>query len=168
MPRAERIKKAVSLLKEGWLSPFDLILEVLDERNPDYAGHHSELYKDKSSKLPRILDLILVANSGKQKLWSWMRPHALEIVCKVIDEEMASVAKGEILPGLSAITLEFIKSWMVADVHERAPFLTEVILRAAQTSLAKKKNKKKHPDAICIDLGLVHPYTDILHHSYAM
>ncbi|KAN0135284.1 hypothetical protein V8E53_006849 [Lactarius tabidus] len=78
-----------------------------------------------------------------------MRPHALELVSEVIEKEMDSIVKTEILPGLSAITPDFIKSWTVVDVSKCAPFLTSVLLRAAQTSLVKETNKKKNPEAMC-------------------
>ncbi len=168
MSRTERIEKALGLLKDGRLSPFDLVLEVLDDENAKYTGYRNELYKVGNQKLSKILDSILATDSGKQKLWSWMRPHALKIVCEVIDEEMDSVTKEELLPGISAITPDFIKSWAVADVCERAPFLTEVLLRAVETSRAKENNKKKHPAAVCIALSLMHPNTDILQHRCAM
>ncbi|KAF8266824.1 hypothetical protein EI94DRAFT_1583489 [Lactarius quietus] len=90
-----------------------------------------------------------MTHAGKQKLWSWVRPHALEIVCEVIGEEMDTIPKGEILPGISAITPDFIKSWMVVNVGEQAPFLTAVLLHAAQTSRAKENNKKKQPESMC-------------------
>lgn len=150
MSRSERLAKAIGVLKDGWLSPFDLLLEVLDESNPEYAKYRIELYKEKSTKLSRILDHIVATESGKRKLWSWIQPHALGVVCQVIDDEMDSVTTEDILPGLSAIDPEFIKSWAVADVSEKAPFLTQVLCRAAQTSLAKEKNKKKHPDAVLL------------------
>ena len=156
MPRSERIANALDILKGGRLSPFDLILEILDGHNVDYAGYRIELYKDKSSKLPCILDSILATDAGKQKLWAWMRPHALEMVCEAIDKEMDSVTTGNLLSGLSAITPDFIKSWTVADVCERAPFLTGVLLRAAQTSSAKEKNKKKAPRAVCVEYAMNH------------
>ena len=149
--RGDRFTKALGILKAGRLSPFDLILELLNDNNADYAGYRNELYKENNSKLPSILDSILVTSAGKQKLWSWMRPRALEIVCQVIDEEMDSVTKGDILPGISAITPDFIKSWTVADAQEHAPFLKGVLLRAAQTSLAKENNIQKDPHAVCVD-----------------
>lgn len=150
MSREERIAKAIDILKGGRLSPFDLILEILDHSNSDYASYRIELYKDNSSKLFRILDSILAADSGKKKLWSWMRPHALELVCEDIDNEMNAVTKEELLSGLSDMTPDFIQNWDVADFCERAPFLYGVLLRAAQTRLAKERNKKKHPQAVCV------------------
>ncbi|KAF8263668.1 hypothetical protein EI94DRAFT_1772866 [Lactarius quietus] len=87
-----------------------------------------------------------------------MRPHVLEMVCSVIDEEMDCVAKREILPGISAITLEFIKSWTVGTTRKQAPFLTEILLRAAHTPQAKENNKKKHPEAMCTVIVKQLPY----------
>ncbi|KAH9160733.1 hypothetical protein EDB89DRAFT_1885651 [Lactarius sanguifluus] len=149
MSRVERFGKVLALLREGNLSPFDLILEILDDCKPEYTGYRVELYKDCNRKLPRMLDSIHAVDSGRAKLWSWMEPHALEHVCGVIDEEMDLVNKTDLLPGLAAITPDFIKSWAVSSTHDKAPFLTGILLRAAETSLAKEKNKIKHPDAMC-------------------
>ena len=163
--RSDRFANAINVLKDGGLSPFDLMLEVLDQKNPQYDGYRAELFKVNNTKLSKILDLIAAVNVGERKLRSLIRPLALEIVCEAIDKEMDSVAKGEILPGLHAISPEFIKSWTVADVSAQAPTLTCVLKRAAQTSLAKEKNKIKHPDAVLIvELGLMHSNTDILPH----
>jgi hypothetical protein len=156
MSPSEKIARIIRLLKDERLSPFDLVLEVLKENNAEYSGYRNELYKDNNEKLATILNSILGADSGKKKLRSWMQPHALEIVCEAIDKEIDSVTKEEVLPGISAITPEFIKSWTVEDVCEQAPFLTKVLLRAAQTSRAKEKNKKKHPEAVCVESGPMH------------
>ncbi|KAI9437299.1 hypothetical protein H4582DRAFT_2058293 [Lactarius indigo] len=140
--------KVLALLREGNLSPFDLILEILNDCKPEYAGYRVELYKDSNRKLPWILDSIHAVDSGRAKLWSWMEPYALEHVCGVIDKEMDLVNKMDLLPGLAAITPDFIKSWMVSGTLNKAPFLMGILLRAAETSLAKEKNKIKHPDAL--------------------
>jgi hypothetical protein len=75
---------------------------------------------------------------------------------------MVSVAKGEILPSIAAFTPEFIESWTVGNTCNQAPFLMEVLLRVAQTPQAKENNKKKHPEAVCIDVNMIGPYADIL------
>jgi len=45
MSWTERIEKALGLLKDRRLSPFDLILEVLDDKNAEYTGYQNKLYK---------------------------------------------------------------------------------------------------------------------------
>ncbi|KAH8992146.1 hypothetical protein EDB86DRAFT_3065094 [Lactarius hatsudake] len=74
---------------------------------------------------------------------------ALKHICSVIDKEMDLVNKTDLLSGITAITPDFIKSWTVLSTCDKAPFLTGILLRAAETSLAKEKNKMKHPDAMC-------------------
>ena len=149
--RAERIQDVLTLLKDGYLSPFDVVLEILDERNPGYSGYRNEFYKEGNQKMPKILDLIIAAGAGKWKLWSWMRPYALVLVCEDIDNEMNTVTKEDLLTGLADITPDFIKSWTIENSCKRAPVLTKILQRAAQTYLAKAKNKKKHPRAVCFD-----------------
>ncbi|KAF8257109.1 hypothetical protein EI94DRAFT_1774626 [Lactarius quietus] len=91
----------------------------------------------------------MAADSVERKLWSLIRPHALSIVCDAVEEEMDVITKEEVLPGLSAVSPEFIKLWAIADVSNQAPFLMQVLCRAAQTSRANENNRKKHPNAMC-------------------
>ncbi|EDR03150.1 uncharacterized protein LACBIDRAFT_307660 [Laccaria bicolor S238N-H82] len=76
-----------------------------------------------------------------------MLPHALEIICEKVSEEMDQVQKSEKLPGLDAITPEFIKAWSVAGHKDQAPYLSQILLAAAEMASAKEKNKKKSPIA---------------------
>ena len=77
-----------------------------------------------------------------------MRPHAVALVCNMVDDEMNTITREESLSGLSNITPDFVMSWAVTEFCERAPTLMEIIFRAAETALAKERNKKKHPDAV--------------------
>ena len=78
----------------------------------------------------------------------WMLPHALEVICRKVSDEMDVVQEVEKLPGLDAITPEFIEAWRVSGHQEKAPFLFEILLAAAETVSAKEKNKKKSPLAV--------------------
>src|SRR6266702_820699 len=66
MSQTKRIEKALGLLKDRWLSPFDLILEVLDDKNVKYTGYQNKLYKVTFSQ-PRIVLEIY------QQLWTFSR-----------------------------------------------------------------------------------------------
>jgi len=74
-----------------------------------------------------------------------MLPHALEVICGKVSDEMDVVQEAEKLPGLGSITPEFIKAWHVSGHQEKAPYLFEILLAAAETASAKEKNKKKAP-----------------------
>lgn len=80
-----------------------------------------------------------------------MQLHALKIICEAIDEGMDTVTKGELLPRISAITPDFVKLWTVGEVGKQAPILTAMLIHVAQTSVAKETNKKKNPEAVCVE-----------------
>ena len=71
------------------LSPFDLILEILDDDKPEYSFHRTEFYKEGNEKLAKILDAILSSGPGKIKLGTWMqRPATFDTFRDVITQEM--------------------------------------------------------------------------------
>jgi hypothetical protein len=71
-----------------------------------------------------------------------MLPHALKVICRVMSDEMDEVQETEKLPGLDAITSEFIKAWRISGHQEKAPCLFEILLSASET--AKRVVGRKH------------------------
>jgi len=129
----------LGILREGRLSPFDLVVELLDDSNSKHWAYRNELYKEENKKLSEILELVFSNGPGKEKLMEWMLPHALEVICRKVSDEMDVVQEVEKLPGLDAITPEFIKAWCISGHQEKAPFLFEILLAAAETASAKEK-----------------------------
>ncbi|KAF8872668.1 hypothetical protein CPB84DRAFT_1799050 [Gymnopilus junonius] len=141
MTLISRIDEVLKLLRKGRQSPLTF--------KPQYSAYRTEFYKDDNQKLFKILDSIS-ASDGKRKLRSWMqRPDALDLVCEIIGDEMDAVKKVEQLPGLAAITPEFIESWTISDSQELAPSITRILLAVAETPSAKEKNVLKSPVAVC-------------------
>jgi len=68
---------------------------------------------------------------------------------------MNAVQKAELLPGIAAITPEFIRKWTISSHKELAPCLLRILFAAGQTSAAKEKNKKKKPDMVSCSLPTV-------------
>ena len=123
---------------------FDLVIELLTESNPQYSFYRTEFYKERSNKMFRFLNVIISSASGKNKLRTWFRqPVTVELFCDVVTEEMNAVLKAELLPGIAAITPEFIRNWTVSSYQETAPSLLRILLSAAQTSTAKEKKIRK-------------------------
>ena len=65
-----------------------MVLEILDEYNPEYWSYRHELYKEKNAKLASILECITGSLAGKHKIWTWMCPYALQLVQEIVAEEM--------------------------------------------------------------------------------
>jgi hypothetical protein len=62
---AERIQEVLTLLRGGNLSPFNVVLEVLDESNSKYSAYWKEIYKEGNSKLLAVLNHVLALEAGK-------------------------------------------------------------------------------------------------------
>lgn len=152
MTHERRISEILTLLRGGRLSPFDLVLEVLDEYKPQYKAYQVEFYKESNQKLSIILDRIAGNPTGRIKLSTWIKgPGGLGVVCEIISDEMDDVQKAENLSGgLTSITPEFIKSWSISGHSDLAPTLTQILLSADETSLAHERNKIKTPDAVSV------------------
>ena len=56
--RAQRFEDVLGILREGRLSPFDLMVELLDDSNLKYWAYRTELYKEENQKFSEILDLV--------------------------------------------------------------------------------------------------------------
>jgi len=145
MSHAKRINEVINILHDGRISPFDFFLELLDGTNMDFVHYRTELYKEGNNKLAKILDAVLADTKGRRKLYQWMHPHSLDIVCNKVSEEMDTVLAKERLPSLESITPEFIEHWHVPEYQENAPYLSSILSMAAETKTAKQKNKKKSP-----------------------
>jgi hypothetical protein len=78
----------------------------------------------------------------------------------VVTEEMNAVQKAELLPGIAAITPEFIQKWTIPPHQEFAPCLRRILFAAAQTPAAKEKNKRKKPDMVCSFLRMIFRSTE--------
>ena len=76
MSLSECVQDTLAILRGRRLSPFDLILEILDENKPEYSYHRTGFYKEGNEKLTKILDAILSSEPGKIKLRNWMRQPA--------------------------------------------------------------------------------------------
>ena len=112
------------------------MIELLDDSNLKYWAYRNELYKEENKKLNVILDLIFLKAplAGKEKMTEWMLPHALEVICRKVSNEMDVMQEVEKLPGLDAITPEFIETWRISGQQEKAPYLFGILLAAAETA----------------------------------
>jgi hypothetical protein len=93
MTRGERVSAALTFLREGKLSPIDLLIDVLNPSDEKHQYYRQALYKADASKLHILLDHIIADRNGKQKMDEWMAPHAVDYTCEVVDAEMEAMKK---------------------------------------------------------------------------
>ena len=95
------------LSQANYLSPFNLVLRVLDEGNAQYSFYRAEFYKNNCQNLFKILDAISINGLGKLGR-RMQQSQDLGIFCDIINDEMDAVKDIEKLPGLASITPEFM------------------------------------------------------------
>ena len=151
LSRLDRFRKALEILHQGRLSPFDLFLEILDETQHEYIHYRSLLYKDENTKLFKIFDMVTSHPLGRPKFQEWLgRDAAFETVTDMVQEEMDRVRKADQLNSLTDITPSFIESSTVLDPSRRklTPCLLRVLTAAAQTPLSRERNERKDPKMV--------------------
>lgn len=148
VPRSQHVEAVLQVLRDHWLSPFDLIIAILDDSNPQYSQYRHELYKKENRKLGQIFDHICSNPAGHIKFEESILSRAVDLVCATVSSEIDAVKDKERLPGLSKINPDFILGWNVSSHQETAPVLFQLLVTAAESAAAKEKNKKKSPVAV--------------------
>ncbi|KAF7371830.1 hypothetical protein MVEN_00039800 [Mycena venus] len=131
------------------ISPFQLILQVLNPDDWHYDYYRNHLYREDSTRFSDLIEAIMRDEHGKMKLLECMRPHLLDFACSTVAEQMEERRATLILSGIGVITPEFINAWNIEEEVDTTPFLTHILETAAQTEHAKAHNKIKHPEKMC-------------------
>ncbi|KAF7345728.1 hypothetical protein MVEN_01592900 [Mycena venus] len=143
-----KIHNLLASLRQDWISPVDILLQVLDPDDIVYDRYRGNLYRDDSTKLASLIEIIMSDHKGKQKLSECMEPYLVEFACDTVAEEMETRQKKSILPGIQAVTPAFMETWNPDEEEDHTPFLSQILQTAAQTDRAKLQNKKKKPDKV--------------------
>jgi hypothetical protein len=144
----EKIDSIIQYLRSLQISPFQLILQVLNPDDWHYDQSRNHLYREDSTRLSDLVEAIMRDKDGKRKLLECMRPHLLDFACCTVAEQMAERRATSILSGIGVVTPEFIDAWNIEDEIDTTPFLTRILETAAQTEHAKAHNKIKHPEKV--------------------
>ncbi|KAJ7259360.1 hypothetical protein C8J57DRAFT_1640075 [Mycena rebaudengoi] len=145
----EKIDSIIQNLRSQQISPFQLILQVLDPNDWHYDHYRNHLYREDSTRLSDLVEAIMRDEHGKRKLLECMRPHLLAFACNTVAEQMEERRATSILSGIGVVTPEFIDAWNIEEEVDTTPFLTRILETAAQTGHAKAHNKIKHPEKMC-------------------
>lgn len=124
-------------------------MEAMDDRTVSFK---QGLYQQDGG-LGRFLDRVVADHKGWERLREWMEPHAYELACDVIGDEMDCV-KSHFQVAPASITPQYIKLWTcnaaagIASPVSIAPVTMKVLRRAAETDRARDNNKKKNCDQV--------------------
>ncbi|KAJ6468884.1 hypothetical protein C8R45DRAFT_1105515 [Mycena sanguinolenta] len=144
-----KIHNYLADLRTDRISPLDLLIQVLDTDDVQYDRYRTNLYHRNSSKLSKLLETIIAHPQGRTKLFDCMQPHLFEFARETVAEEMEVRRQKSILSGIAAVSPDFMQNWNLEEESDTTPFLTAILLSAAQTERAKLENKGKSPEKMC-------------------
>ncbi|KAF8241151.1 hypothetical protein L208DRAFT_1229582 [Tricholoma matsutake] len=128
------------------MPPSEFLALVLDDSTNDFATYRTAFFTDvHSSKLWSLLELIWNHEKGCSHMKEWMKPHAVDLVCDIIDDEMDS-ARPKLSMTTQEITPEFISQWDINGLMDQinsdtTPVWTRVLEAASETKEDKAKPK---------------------------
>jgi hypothetical protein len=145
-----KIDSLLSDLRRDRISPVDILIQVLDPDDIGYDRYRGNLYRDDSTKLHELLEEIISDHKGRRKLFDCLRPRLEEFACDIVADEMETCRAKSMLPGIVAVTMEFIEKWNLDEDNDSTPFLTSILTTAAQTEHVKTHNKIRKPEKVHI------------------
>ncbi|KAJ7667335.1 hypothetical protein B0H17DRAFT_1142824 [Mycena rosella] len=151
--KTSKIDAVLQLLRDARLSPFDIIMHILDPSSGSkYRDYRSALYKDDVYRIQALLDTLLLDERSARIFTEWVKPHAVDVVCDSMAEEMTVLTRAlGTAPSVKALTPAYLRGWSLEKcVAGPAKSIAPTVVRALHTCLNTKeglaKNKKKKND----------------------
>lgn len=146
--RATRFESVLKILRDGRMSPIDLMLEILDPSNAKYDWYRTGLFHTSPEKVRNMLDLMMQHDRGSTVITDWLRPQVAEWACKEVYREMDAAKDALLLSGgVGDLTPEYLETWSQSNIlgtaSAEAPILLSILHAGAQTQKAREKNTKK-------------------------
>lgn len=151
--RKERVSKKETIcnildtLRNAKMSPIQFLTAVLDETDQEYIYFRDAFYTEhkSSQRLANFLDVVWESPKGCHMLKDWMRPHAINLICEIIDEEMER-AKPNLQYSTKDVTPEFISTWNINSLmdcvgSEITPVWSQILDVATENRESRMKIK---------------------------
>ncbi|KAH6904369.1 hypothetical protein BKA70DRAFT_1507774 [Coprinopsis sp. MPI-PUGE-AT-0042] len=120
------------------IGPFGIVDRILSDETCIYEDYRTRFFQESNDSLTKILDLVAQNVHGSRKLRAWLQSElGSSLVADIVSDEMDAVTASECIQGLADITPDDISSCELTDHITRAPFLTNILVAAAQTERAK-------------------------------
>ena len=144
IPQHTKIFAIVRLLRDMRLTPMDFLLETIS-LSSEYDSTRNGFYQ--GSGLDHFLNTISQNKKGINKLESWIRPRALNLVVDEVQREMDNL-KELLTMKIADITPEFLTDFnldrdITTILEEHSPWMHHILLSVAQTPCAIHENAKK-------------------------
>lgn len=131
------------------MSPMDLLLTVIGNKS-EFSMNRNGFYQ--GNGLEHFLNMVSNDKTGKQKLETWMRPRAIDMVVKEVEREMDDLAEIYRMR-MQDVSPEFLMDFnlerhVTQKLEQNSPWFRRILEAAAQTERARAQNTKKDARAV--------------------
>ena len=140
-------QNALATLRAAQITPTEFLIWLISGNSNDLATFRSSFYSvTNKTHLEELFNTIWVDEKGRETFKAWMKPHALDLVCDDIHQEM-ECAKPSLFMNVEEVTPDFISTW---DIHAIMGPISKItpswsaVLKAATEKKDQKDEKSRN------------------------
>jgi hypothetical protein len=147
--KVEAIKSAQNILLDADLTPTLLLLHLLGPDTSNPLARTAFFRRTNEDNICQLLSTILEDDKGSRILKKWMVPHAVNIVCDLVNEEMEA-AKPNLFMTTAQTTPEFVEGWDINTIMDPiakdiTPTWSSVLHAASEPKGSHDKQSRNRP-----------------------
>jgi len=153
MTKVQAIKSAQTILLDADMTPTSFLLHLLGRETSSPSARTAFFRRTNEDNICELLSTILEDDKGSRIFKQWLVPHAVDIVCDLVSNEMEA-AKPSLFMTTAQTTPEFIEGWDINKImdpiaRDITPTWTSV-LHAASEPKGSHDNKSRNRPTVSI------------------
>jgi hypothetical protein len=147
--KVEAIKLVQNILLDADLTPTLLLLHLLGPDTSNPLARTAFFRRTNEDNICQLLSTILEDDKGSRILKKWIVPHAVDIVCDLVNEEMEA-AKPSLFMTTAQTTPEFVEGWDINAIMgpiamDITPTWSSVLHAASEPKGSHEKQSRNRP-----------------------
>lgn len=147
--KVEAIKSVQNILLEADLTPTLLLLHLLGPNTSNPLARAAFFRRTNEDNICQLLSTIIEDEKGSRIFKKWMVPHAVNIVCDLVNEEMEA-AKPNLFMTTAQTTPEFVEGWDINTIMDPiskdiTPTWSSVLHAASEPKGSHDKHSRNRP-----------------------
>lgn len=147
--KVEAIKLVQNILLDADLTPTLLLLHLLGPDTSNPLARTAFFRRTNEDNICQLLSTILEDDKGSRILKKWMVPHAVNIVCDLVNEEMEA-ARPNLFMTTAQTTPEFIEGWDINTIMDPitkdiTPTWSSILHAASEPKGSHDKQSRNRP-----------------------
>ena len=149
--KVEAIKLVQNILLDADLTPTLLLLHLLGPDTSNPLARTAFFRQTNEDNICQLLSTIIEDDKGSRILKKWMVPHAVNIVCDLVNEEMEA-AKPNLFMTTAQTTPEFVEGWDINTIMDPiakniTPTWSSILHAASEPKGSHDKQSRNRPTA---------------------